>query len=360
MKKFIVLFLMLFSISSFAEQVEVKGVGTIPYDGAVFSKDPSSDDKKKVVDAAKVSAWKNYLASLNVSKQKMLLTHEKEVSANFDKFITEFVIVDQKVDKELKTFTVIIRASFNSGALDQFLQSASLGAEKNNAAYNSENESAFSFLFTARKATSLKQFDTRVTKKEKASTSNSVKDSEDGATVSASSEKTTGGSQLKQEDKVTYAVTSSRDVDAAMGEILSASGINYASYDDIVGNCAAPPTDQFKKEYVDNDELTAQTRTKIINAARECGIKFFAIGTLDAGVNDTDPVSGNKRVFVSVTAQIWDISAKPLPRKIGSVGPVQFSGMGPDQSVASKNALNLAAKETGKQLVDQLNAKKVR
>jgi hypothetical protein len=65
-------------------------------------------------------------------------------------------------------------------------------------------------------------------------------------------------------------------------------------------------------------------------------------------------------VFVSVTAQIWDISAKPLPRKIGSVGPVQFSGMGPDQSVASKNALNLAAKETGKQLVDQLNAKKVR
>jgi hypothetical protein len=34
--------------------------------------------------------------------------------------------------------------------------------------------------------------------------------------------------------------------------------------------------------------------------------------------------------------------------------------MGPDQTVASKNALNLAAKETGKQLVDQLNAKKVR
>ena len=104
MKKIIALLVMLFSLSAFADQVEVKGIGTIPYDGAVFSKDPSSDDKKKVIDAAKMSAWKNYLASLNDSKQKMLLIHEKEVSANFDKFITQFVIVDQKVDKELKSF----------------------------------------------------------------------------------------------------------------------------------------------------------------------------------------------------------------------------------------------------------------
>jgi hypothetical protein len=187
-----------------------------------------------------------------------------------------------------------------------------------------------------------------------------VKDSSDGTTVSATKEKTTGGSRLSQEDKVTYAVSSSRDVDSAMGDALTSAGINYASYDDIVGNCNAPASSQFQKEYVDNDELSAQTRTKIINAAKECGIQFFAIGTLDAGVNDMDPVSGNQRVFVSVTAQLWDISAKPLPRKIGSVGPVQFSGMGPDQAFASKKALSLAAKETGKQLVDQLNAKKVR
>ena len=356
---FVCLSFLLLSFTAQAERIEQKGIGTIPFDGALFSKDPSSDEKKKAVDAAKLSAWKNYTATLNAAKQQMLLSNEKEVNANLEKFITDFQIIDQKIDKETKTFSVVIRAGFNSGALDQFLQSANLGAASGQK-YDSTTESAFSFLFTARKATSLKQFDQRVTTKEKASTSNSVKDSSDGTTVSATKEKTTGGSRLSQEDKVTYAVSSSRDVDSAMGDALTSAGINYASYDDIVGNCNAPASSQFQKEYVDNDELSAQTRTKIINAAKECGIQFFAIGTLDAGVNDVDPVSGNQRVFVSVTAQLWDISAKPLPRKIGSVGPVQFSGMGPNQSVASKNAQNLAAKETGKQLVDQLNAKKVR
>lgn len=359
MKYFFICLAFLLSFNVHAERIEQKGIGTIPFDGALFSKDPSSDEKKKAVDAAKLSAWKNYTATLNTAKQQMLLSNEKEVNANLEKFITDFQIIDQKIDKETKTFSVVIRAGFNSAALDQFLQSASLGAASGQK-YDSANESAFSFLFTARKATSLKQFDQRVTTKEKASTSNSVQDSADGTTVSATKEKTTGGSKLSQEDKVTYAVSSSRDVDSAMGDALTSAGINYASYDDIVGNCNAPATNQFQKEYVENDELSAQTRTKIINAAKECGIQFFAIGTLDSGVNDVDPVSGNQRVFVSVTAQLWDISAKPLPRKIGSVGPVQFSGMGPNQSVASKNALNLAAKETGKQLVDQLNAKKVR
>ena len=353
---FIALFL--FFTNAFAEKVEVKGVGTIPYSGAVFSKDPSSDEKKKAIDAAKLSAWKNYVATFNVSKQQMLMAAEKDVNANLDKFITELQIIDQKIDKDLKAFSVVVRVGFNSGAVDQFLQTASLGSSSTG--YSPDKESTFSFLFTARKATSIQQFEERKTKKEKASTSTSVKDSEDGVTTSGSSEKTTGGSSLRQEDKLTYAVTSAQDIDSAMGDILTSSGINYASYDDIVGNCNAPSTDQFQNEYVGNDELTAQTRTKIINAARDCAIKYFAIGTIDTGVNDTDPVSGNKRVFVSVRAQIWDISAKPLPRKIGSVGPIQYSGMGPDQSVASKNALSSAAKETARSLVDQLNAKKVR
>jgi hypothetical protein len=357
-KSIIFLLFVLLSFNAFADRVEVKAIGTIPFDGALFSKDPSSDEKKKAVDAAKLSAWKNYTATLNTAKQQMLLSNEKEVNTNLEKFITDFQIVDQKVDKETKTYSVIIKAGFNSGALDQFLQSASLGAASGQK-YDPANESAFAFLFTARKATSLKQFDQRVTTKEKASTSNSVKDSADGTTVSASKEKTTGGSRLSQEDKVTYAVTSSKDVDSALGDALTSAGINYASYDDIVGNCNAPDKKQFQKEYVDNDELSAQTRTKIINAARECGIQFFAIGTLDAGVNNTDDL-GNQKVFVTVTAQLWDVSAKPLARKIGSVGPVQFSGTGPNQSVASNNALSLAAKETGKQLVDQLNAKKIR
>jgi hypothetical protein len=45
---------------------------------------------------------------------------------------------------------------------------------------------------------------------------------------------------------------------------------------------------------------------------------------------------------------------------VGSVGPKTFSGLGPDNTVAAKNALTAATQETVKILVDQLNAKGIR
>jgi hypothetical protein len=105
--------------------------------------------------------------------------------------------------------------------------------------------------------------------------------------------------------------------------------------------------------------MSAQIRSKVFAAARKCNVRYFSVGTIDIGLKDVDPVTGNKRVYVSVRAQLWDISPM-IPRKIGSVGPVQFCGLGPDQSVAGRNALIIAAKETAITLTEQLNAKGVR
>ena len=103
MKKYIVTLIasLLFATHALAEKVEVKGIGTIPYSGALFSKDPSSDEKKKAIEAAKQSAWKSYVATFNISKQQMLAASEKDINANLDKFITEIQIIDQKIDKRL-------------------------------------------------------------------------------------------------------------------------------------------------------------------------------------------------------------------------------------------------------------------
>jgi hypothetical protein len=88
-------------------------------------------------------------------------------------------------------------------------------------------------------------------------------------------------------------------------------------------------------------------------------VNYFAVGTLDVGLNDVDPVTGNQRVHVSVRGQVWDISKK-LPRRIASVGPVQYAGLGPDPEVAMRNALRLSASQSAKVIVDQLNAKGLR
>jgi hypothetical protein len=144
-----------------------------------------------------------------------------------------------------------------------------------------------------------------------------------------------------------------------MGEMLTTSRIEYVGYDDIVVNCEGVPVSTFKDQFVNSDELDPQTRKKIIDAVRRCEVPYFAYGTIDTGIAKVDPVTGQQQVFVSVRSQLWDITKK-LPTKIGSVGPKQYSGLGPDQDIASKNALILAAKDLANTLLDQLNAKGIR
>ena len=59
--------------------------------------------------------------------------------------------------------------------------------------------------------------------------------------------------------------------------------------------------------------LTGATRKAVFDSAKKCGVNTFAIGTLDIGLQDTDPVTGQKRVYVSLRTQINDLSSM-LPR----------------------------------------------
>ena len=146
---------------------------------------------------------------------------------------------------------------------------------------------------------------------------------------------------------------------SSASDTLNGSGIEYVGYDDIVSNCHGVEPKRFQAEFVQADELSPQTRALVINAARECEVRYFATGTVDTEVASVDPVTGNQKVFVSVRTQLWDTSKK-LPRKIASVGPKQYSGLGPNQHVASLNALALATRDVTRTLVDQLNAKGIR
>ena len=57
-----------------------------------------------------------------------------------------------------------------------------------------------------------------------------------------------------------------------------------------------------------------------------------------------------------MTGKVIDVSGR-FPRTASSVAPVQFAGLGEDETVARTNALNMAAEAVAKQLTDQLNDK---
>lgn len=358
MKHFIYLglfcFVTAFSQIAFADRVDVKGVGTYSYEGKLFSSSKPTDEEKKIaLNEAKKNAWKNFVAKQNASQQQMIAKNEQYFLDNIDKFVIDVVVLNVAKDSDLKTLNVVARVGFNDVAVSQYLQQTSVGSA---ASSQKGDGSAFTFLFMARKQTSIKQFDARRTDVKRSTSANTV--AADGA-VTNESVTQSGGNTQRKEDEVTYAVSSNQDLDTAVGEVVTAAGVEYIGYDDIVSNCSAPAPKSFQNEYVSSDEMSPKTRASVISAVRSCEVQYFATGTVDTGVASIDSVSGNQQVFVSVRAQLWDVSKK-LPRKVGSVGPKQFSGLGPDQSIAAKNALALAAKDLAQTLVDQLNSKGIR
>lgn len=341
-------FLLATTSTAFAQRVELKGVGSASWDA---KQNTPADAEARAAHEAKLAAWRAYVASQSTARQQAIAAHEADFVANLDKLIIDSVVVASQ--KDAGTLKIVLRVGFNDESVNQMVSKLTVGNGEQSAR---SQDSLFSFLFMARKATSITQFDARRTSVRQGEAVNASAD--DGG-VTATRTLTSGGSSQQKADTLTYEVSSSQDIDAAMGEVLNTSGIEYVGYDDIVTNCHGMAPKRFQAEFVQSDELSPQTRADVIKAARECEVRYFATGTIDTEVASVDPVTGNQKVFVSVRTQLWDLSKK-LPRKIGSVGPKQYSGLGPNQNVAGRNALALAARDVIRNLVDQLNAKGIR
>jgi hypothetical protein len=356
---FILTFAAVFVSLSHAENVDVKTVVSIAYSKSFFSKEPDSKDLKNALTAGKRAAWDAYTARFNDAKMNVYLKLKDKALANLDQFVTNVRVIDQVVDEKTQTINLAVRATINATAVDGFMTQNSVAGTQATGKGN-----PFVFLFIARQAASSKAYDDKrvnvaisdksVAQQDK---SESTDESESSVSKHSITDKTTsGGSTERKRAITTYEITSSQDIDAAMGDVFTSSGFEVTAYDDVVASCGGIDRSKITQEFASSDDMSTDTRKSAINASRQCEVGLFATGTVDVGLRDTDPVSGNKRVFVSVRGQVWNIESK-LPRKVASVGPVQFSGMGPDEDVAKRNALIKAARESAKVIADQLNSK---
>ena len=347
-----------------ANALEVKGKGDVTYDAGLFSDKPDAETRQKAIKTAKESAWKRYTSTFSSAKVRLYSQYESDIIANLDSYVLDSTVIDESMDKNAHIFSVVIRMNINEAALDNKLNGAAMA---NAGGKEGSQASVFSFIFVARETESVKSFDAKRTdvkseEKESHASQNSAV-SGGGAAVGEKSNSMTvvtqGGSAVRKADETKYRILSASDIDAAMSETLASAGFDVTAYQDVIANCGGTTLDAIKAEFASADEMSPQNRKGAIDAARACGVTIFAVGTLDVGLPDIDPVTGNKRVYVSVRGQVWDITPK-LPRKLASVGPVQFAGLSPESAAATRSALNLASKEGAKAIVDQLNAKSVR
>jgi hypothetical protein len=345
--------------SAFAQQdgmVSVKGMARVD-DWVRWDAFSGRDAQQK----AKINALENYIAQ-DATRQKLYEQQRQKFVDNIDNYVASVVTLSEDKDDKAKSYIVVVRAEIRAAAVQSTLNAGS--ATEGTAA---GERSEITFVFVSRQQDTAQSFDDKVYKRVEQTGSYGEKTNEGeavrGSSVSTSGSReetvsasiTTGGSTTRRSDNITWKVSNADEINTAMTGSLSAAGYEVidAGYVDGIN------VERIRKDFSTGNDLPSATMKDIANGVRAAGIPYLAYGTLDVGMRDRDPVSGNVRVFVTVTGKLLDMRGR-FPKTVSSVGPVQYAGLGPDENVARTNALKDAAEKTAQQMVNELNVRGVR
>lgn len=343
------------STTATAQTTSSKGVGTITWSG--WSLD--EEEKAEALLAAKVNALERYVANQNQSLALNYEAMKNQLTSHINDYVLDALIVDEQEDDDAERYSVIIRATINELALRNRLQSASAVANASDVEL-----SAITFVFVAREQKSVKTFDARVVSRVDTAKSESGAEYQAGGEYSAenihSTTITSGGSQTQKADVIEYDVSTTQEVNNAMGNIFSTAGFEVVEAEYLETETQGLLSlAAFKKDYQHGQDISPKTLRNAVEGVRKVEVPYLALGTLDVGMKDIDPTSGLTRIYVTVTGKIMGLQ-KRFPKTVASVGPVQYAGLGPNSTVARTNALKLAAEKAAQELTDQLNAKGIK
>jgi len=341
-----------------AQSVAEKGTASVTYSGRL-----SPEIRQGAVRKATVNAIERYIADTNAARSRVFDQQRDRIAARIDDYVLGSTIISDEEDKSTKTYSVVVRADINGTRLMNDLGNGSASAS----AIASTAHQTLTFLFLSRSQASVQSFDAKIYKRADVDASSSRKTSEgetvrshavgtsDSVDEHASVATTTGGSTTRKADKVDWVVSQSSEINTAMTGVFADAGYDVVEADQVEGaSNGLLNIEKIRGAY--GDDLPSQMNRDATQGVQQAGIGLLALGTLDVGMQDTDPVSGNTRVTVTVTGKVYNVSGR-FARTLTSVGPVQFSGLGSDASVARTNALQLASQKAAQQMVDELNNK---
>lgn len=346
-----------FALPAFAQLVRVQGVGNVAYKGWGG---PSLKVKQQAVVDAKVNALNRYASKFTQAKRLNYEKIKEKIKKSIDLYVTDYTIVDEEVDKKAKQYRVVIQASIDASLIEVELQKIS--AVEN---VPEDQKSYITYVFVAREQRRVKSYDKRQTKrvvKSGLEEHEEIESVDEGAvSLSAKNNKdsmiTTGGSAIQKADDIEYDVTNTSEINTAMSNVFSTAGYEVVDADYVEEETEGLlDVGRFKEDFRYGSDISGRTKRNAVKGLRSIDITLIAIGTLDIGMKDKDPVSGLTRVYVSVTGKILSLKRR-FPKTVASVGPVQFSGLGPNETVAKRNALKLAAEKAANDLVAQLRMK---
>ncbi len=395
------LFLLCATSVSFAEYTKVKAIGSVE---TKFTKSATTGQKKLALEDAKKKALDKYLAGLDSQRLRIINNFKDDLYKNINVYVPEVVSLNDG-RWENGYWNIDVEASINESQIEELVNKYARSNMKK------KEEVYLSFVFVAREVEGVKAFKAEDNDKvaennaykenlgvnEKASVATNEKASmatnekveqnnkkKPGIISTGSSEevkyqgegtaqyqgegaskyqgnvadtqnnvyeKTTSGSIDKKSEVVRYRSYSPEEIEAKVTEVF-----NKADFTVVPTFESGINKDKFLKDFSGGDDITDATKKETVDLTKTKGINLIAVAMLDVGREQIDSATGLSKVYVNVMGYILDSRGK-FTKKIASVGPIQYSGLGENPKVAKVNALVSAGTSAAKDLVDQLRAK---
>lgn len=309
----------------------------------------------EVLSQAKSNALRSWAAGKSVAISTLFAENEQQILANIDDYF-----LNAQVDHRCKgkSFKLKVKGVVDVNRISLLGKAAP--------AQFSGPRSRMTAVFLARKADFVKSYDTKRTSIEASTTFSEGSETASMSGSSASTEgysstkniRETGGSSESKADKINWNVYRPSGLDASVNQTFSSFGFRTIDASQVASRFSGFDLEAFKDDFAFGDDLSAATKNNAFDAIAG-KIPILVIATVDVGQKDTDPGSGLKRVYATVTAQVYQDDGLFF-ETVASVKPTQFSGLGPNETVAETNALIKAAESASNEIVQQLNAAGIR
>lgn len=361
------------AVPALAQIVSSKGMATLAYDGRL-----DSEERRDAMHRANLAALETYVAETWLAKAKVFASRRDELAGKLDRLILGSTVLTESEDKKAKTYTVVVRSEINAALLRAELEGGSAMATTPAA-----QRSLVAVLFLARMQDSVQSFqDRQYNRADVKVTSNATgtytERTQEGESIGAASIGTsgsitrsgsgklnesvvteTGGSTTRKADKVQWRLANASEINSTMSGVFSGAGFEVVEAEYLEAESRGLlSVDRIRKDFSEGDDLSPEVLRSTANGVKAAQVPLLAYGTLDVGMRDTDPVSGQVRIHVTVNGKVLDVSGR-FPKTVSAVGPVQFAGIGPDEATARTNALILAAEKAAQTMVDELNVRAV-
>ena len=344
-----------------------------------------------------INAWNGYVSGLDKEHRKAYENDKTAILNNLDLFLKGKTTSDPDFDFGEQTVSVKACITINE---ERFKATLKVEPE-----IKSGEGSEIVGLFIARQAQTAKEYEARVkndasaeatveaddkSKEKSQIITKEIAQASGGKAVSGTFEKKkrkrrskrtrrvsskseTGGSTERRSEEISYKIISAEPVNNAMNKILGNAGYELTDYDEIAADCDGPLREEIEESFVTRDSLTSRHKLGARKAAVECEVPFFARGTMTADIARTHK-SGLKIVYVRVRGEVRMYVEKKKRKKrrrkkrrsrgswksVVTVDEQQYSGLGPNESVARTNELRKAGEKAAEYIAKELRRKGIK